>query len=326
MLFDKFGRNHNYLRISITDHCNFRCNYCMPELCPVFLKSNKLMSASEIENIAKIFVKNGISKIRLTGGEPLLRKDFDEVLKRLSLLNVELLITTNGSLIHKYIDALKNSGVTSVNVSLDTLNPNSFHEITKRNAFNQVWANILLLLKNDFKIKINTVAIKGLIEKELHEFINLTKIYPLHVRFIEFMPFSGNSWTKTKVITADEMLSISKDYFDIIKLKDEPNATAKKYKVIGHEGTFAFITTMSKQFCGDCNRLRLTAEGKMKNCLFGKYEVNILQALRNGENVEEIIFKSVKNKFASMGGQFENGYEKTEAKSIVNRTMVAIGG
>jgi len=326
MLTDRFGRIHDYLRISVTDNCNFRCNYCMPEECHSFMKQAQLMTSEEIEALAKIFVKHGVRKIRLTGGEPLVRKDFDEILQRLSVLGVELLITTNGSLVHRHIEALKKAGVTSVNVSLDSLKGNTFEHITKRNAFEQVWSNILLLLENDFRVKINAVAIRGSIEHELVDFIELTRNKPLHVRFIEFMPFTGNSWHKNKVITAQELLANVQEQYDIIKLKDEPHATASKYKAIGFEGTFAFITTMSKQFCGECNRLRLTAEGKIKNCLFGKDELDLLSALRNGDGIEELIFKSVQLKHAAMGNQFEKGYQLTNVNHVINRSMVSIGG
>jgi len=298
----------------------------MPEDCHSFLKHGQLMTAAEIEALATIFVNRGVTKIRLTGGEPLVRKDFDDILKRLSALNVELLITTNGSLIHKHIEALKNANVTSVNVSLDSLRPSAFEQITKRNVFEQVWSNIMLLLENNFRVKINVVAMRGCIENELFDFIELTRNNPLHVRFIEFMPFCGNSWSKNKVITADDMLSAVQGNYDIVKLKDEPHATARKYKAIGHEGTFAFITTMSKQFCGECNRLRLTAEGKMKNCLFGKDELDLLSTLRNGDDVESLILQSVQSKHAAMGGQFEKGYQQTDATQLVNRSMVGIGG
>lgn len=326
LLTDNFGRIHNYLRISVTDNCNFRCSYCMPEDCHSFLKHGQLMTAAEIEALATIFVKRGVTKIRLTGGEPLVRKDFDEILERLSKLNVELLITTNGSLIHKHIDSFKKAGVVSVNVSLDSLKPTAFEEITKRNVFERVWSNVMMLLENDFRVKINAVAMRGSIEHELFDFIELTRSQPLHVRFIEFMPFAGNSWCKNKVITAAELLANAQEHYDIIKLKDEPHATARKYKAIGYEGTFAFITTMSNQFCGECNRLRLTAEGKIKNCLFGKDELDLLSALRNNEDVEALILKSVQNKHAAMGGQFEKGYQQTESTQLVNRSMVSIGG
>lgn len=326
MLLDKFGRIHDYLRISLTDKCNFRCFYCMPSECNSFLSNEHLMTSEEIVGIASEFIQLGIKKIRLTGGEPLVRKDFATIVDQLSALNVELLLTTNGVLLHKHINNLKNAGINAVNVSLDTLQPNTFHHITKRDRFEIVWNNIMLLLKNDFRVKINVVAISGLIENNLSDFINITKHMPLHVRFIEYMPFNGNEWDNTKVISAEQMLDTVARNYDVIKLMDEPHATARKYKVIGHEGTFAFITTMSNQFCGDCNRIRLTADGKMKNCLFSAEESDLLSAFRRGEDIVPLIKHSLITKKGKMGGQFERGYKNTNSDLVVNRSMVRIGG
>ena len=326
MLQDSFGRVHNYLRISLTDHCNLRCHYCMPDEHYPFLPQKSLMSADEILLLAKTFVGLGINKIRLTGGEPLVRKDFDEILFRLSQLDVELLLTTNGVLIDKHIDQLKKAGLHTINISLDSLQEKTFERITQRNEFQKTWSNIMLLLKNNFRVKLNIVAIHGHIEEELIDFINLTKNLPIHVRFIEFMPFDGNEWKSEKVITSQEMLALAAKDFDLVKLVDEPHATTKKYKAIGHDGTIAFITTMSNQFCGDCNRIRLTAEGKIKNCLFGKEEIDLLTPLRKGENITQFILQSVQNKHSVMGGQLEKDYKQTDAKNIINRSMIGIGG
>ncbi len=326
MLLDSFGRIHNYLRISLTDHCNFRCSYCMPEYFYDFMPPQKLMNAEEIRKIAAVFVQQGIDKIRLTGGEPLVRKDFEDILFGLSQLKTELLITTNGALMHNHIDAFKKAGIRTVNVSLDSLRRDRFFEITKRDLFDQVWANIMLLLENDFRVKINAVALSGYIEHEIIHFIRLTKSFPIHVRFIEFMPFAGNNWDQSRVITAKQLLDMVVQEFDIVKLNDEPHATAKKYKVLNYEGTFAFITTMSNQFCGECNRLRLTADGKIKNCLFGKEELDLLSALRRGDDFSQLIQQSVKNKYQAMGGQFEQGYKQTDANELINRSMISIGG
>lgn len=326
MLIDRFGRIHNYLRISLTDSCNFRCSYCMPNGKVSCLPNDRLMQIDEIEEIAKIFVRLGIKKIRLTGGEPLVRNGVEDIIRRLSVLPVELTLTTNGARVRSFIRLFKESGIQSVNVSLDSLSPETFSSITQRDTFRQVWENILLLVENNIRVKLNTVAIAGIIEKELSDFIELTRELPLHVRFIEFMPFSGNHWQNSKVITARQMLDMAASRYDMVKLKDEPHATAKKYKVIGHEGTIAFITTMSDHFCGECNRIRLTADGKLKNCIFGKDEIDILGAYRKGESVETLIRKSIAGKREVMGGQFVNGYRKTDPQKIENRSMIQIGG
>ncbi|MGK7392498.1 MAG: GTP 3',8-cyclase MoaA [Candidatus Cyclobacteriaceae bacterium M2_1C_046] len=326
MLIDNYKRVHDYLRISLTDSCNFRCQYCMPEENIQCLPNKHLMQVDEIERIAKIFVDLGVKKIRLTGGEPMVRKEFGTILNRLSKLPVELTLTTNAVLAHRYLNDLKSAGVRSINISLDTLNPETFKKITKRDQFQQVWDNILLFIKEGFSVKLNVVAIEGVIEKELLDFIAITKELPIHVRMIEFMPFDGNNWNSNKVITAKQMLEIAEAEYDIVKLKDEPHATAKKFKAIGHKGTFAFITTMSEHFCGDCNRMRITADGKMKNCLFGSEEMDLLGALRKGEDLVPLIMKSVLKKHAVMGGQFAKSFKKAEASKLKNRSMINIGG
>ncbi|WP_372933836.1 GTP 3',8-cyclase MoaA [Mariniphaga sediminis] len=326
MLLDQFERIHNYLRISLTDNCNFRCSYCMPLGKIDFLSGEKLMQPHEIENIAKVFVRLGVTKIRLTGGEPLVRNGVEEIIRLLAPLPVELTLTTNGARVRNFIGLFKEAGIRSVNVSLDSLNPDTFIRIAQRDTFRQVWENILLLLENNIRVKLNTVAISGVIEKELFNFIDLTRRLPLHVRFIEFMPFAGNHWNSGKVITAGQMLKMAEQHYDLVKLKDEPHATAKKYKVIGFEGTIAFITTMSKHFCGECNRIRLTADGKVKNCIFGKEEVDILKEYRAGRPIEPLIRESIRGKHKIMGGQFMNGYKKVDPETIKNRSMIRIGG
>lgn len=326
MLYDSFGRIHNYLRISVTDQCNFRCTYCMPEEEYACAGKDELMSASEITQIASEFVKLGVSKIRLTGGEPMLRKDFAEILENLSQLPVELTITTNGVLVDKYLDLLKKSNIKTVNVSIDSLNETDFEKITGRNMFQRVWKNIQLLLDNQFEIKLNVVAMKGHIESELENFISLTRDYPVEVRFIEFMPFTGNHWKSDKVITASELIALAMSNHDVNPLETSAHATAKKYQVDNNQGRIAFISTMSSHFCGDCNRMRLTASGKIKNCLFGQEEIDLLAAIRNNLPIDLLIKESVTRKHKALGGQFSQDYKEIKAEAIINSSMIAIGG
>jgi molybdenum cofactor biosynthesis protein A len=326
MLLDKFQRVHDYLRISLTDSCNFRCHYCMPDEDTPCMSNDRLMQPDEIEAIATEFVRLGVKKIRLTGGEPMVRKAFPEILHRLSQLPVELTLTTNGALLHRHLDALKVAGVRSLNISMDSLQEDLFNKIVQRNQFRQVWDNVLLALEHGFGVKINVVAMAGVNEGEINDFISLTRNMPLHVRFIEFMPFTGNQWQNEQVLTAARMLELVCAEYDIVKLLDEPHATARKYKVVGYEGTFAFITTMSDQFCGDCNRMRLTADGKMKNCLFGSEEMDILGAFRRTEPIEPLIRASLMRKHAAMGGQVPLDHTAVEADKIENRSMIKIGG
>lgn len=325
MLKDTFNRAHNYLRISLTDVCNFRCQYCMPED-NHFLPPSHLMNVEEIEKIANTFVRLGITKIRLTGGEPLVRKDAKEIIMNLSKLPVELTMTTNGVLIDKYIDVIQAADMRSINVSIDSLKPERFFQITRRNAFHPVWANVMKLIEIGIHVKLNVVVMKSINDDEVLDFVRLTKKYPLHVRFIEFMPFDGNRWQHEKVVPYQTLLNKIETTFSVLKLKDELYDTTKKYKVLNSEGTFAFITTMSQPFCSGCNRLRLTADGKMKNCLFSTSETDLLTPLRNNKLIEDIITQNVLAKKKQTGGQLLTMYEQIEVDKLINRPMVNIGG
>ena len=326
MIIDSFNRTHTYLRISLTDNCNLRCFYCMPEEEYEFSAASKLMQVHEIIALAKIFVAEGVNKIRLTGGEPLVRKDADKIILALSKLPVSLTLTTNATRLHNFVDVLKEANVQSLNISLDTLQPDKFLLLTRRDQFKEVYDNIGLMLRNNFHVKINVVVMKGLNDGEINDFIEWTKDTPVHVRFIEFMPFSGNKWTSNKVFTLQQILEVVESKYTVTRLQDDIHDTAKKYTVPGHKGTFAVISTMSAPFCEGCNRMRLTADGKMKNCLFSKEETDLLTALRNGENVLPLIQQSIGSKAKELGGQFTTDFEHLHAEEIHNRSMITIGG
>ena len=326
MITDNFNRLHNYLRISLTDNCNLRCFYCMPEEEYAFTPASQLMQKDEIETLSKIFVSLGVNKIRLTGGEPLVRKDAAEIITALSKLPVKLTITTNGSRLHEFVATLEQAGVRSLNISLDTLKAEKFQLITRRNQFEKIYDNIQMLLKKDFHVKVNMVVMKGLNDNELNDFVEWTKHQPVHVCFIEFMPFAGNWWSSNKVFSMQQMLDVIKEKYEVVGLQDEKHDTAKGYRVPGHLGTFAIISTMSAPFCSGCNRMRLTADGKMKNCLFSEKETDLLSALRRGEDVIPLIHQSVKSKAKELGGQFTADFQHLNAKDIHNRSMITIGG
>ena len=326
MIADNFNRVHNYLRISLTDNCNLRCFYCMPEESYEFTPAGKLMQRDEIVTLSKIFVNLGVNKIRLTGGEPLVRKDAAEIIVELSMLPAKLTITTNGSRLHEFVDTLEQAGVMSLNISLDTLQPEKFQLITRRNQFEKIYDNIQLLLKKDFHVKVNMVVMKGLNDNEINDFVEWTKDQPVHVRFIEFMPFTGNWWTSNKVFTMQQMLQVIEKKYEVTRLQDEKHDTAKAYMVPGHQGTFAIISTMSANFCRDCNRMRLTADGKIKNCLFSEKETDLLSALRRGEDVVPLIRQNVRAKAKELGGQFTADFQHLHAEDIHNRSMITIGG
>ncbi len=318
-LTDTFGRQHDYLRISLTDACNLRCVYCMPNETIQVTPSAKLMQAEEIQEIARIFVSLGVKKIRLTGGEPLLRKDAKNIIERLSPLPVELAISTNAVLADQYIETFLANGIRSLNVSLDTLNAEEFLSITKRGDFQKIISNIQLLLSHNFKVKVNMVVMKGINEHAILDFIEWTRNYPLDIRFIEFMPFSGNAWQRDKVFSYADMLELIEKKYTFVKLEDAANDTAKKYKVSNHAGTFAFITTITEPFCGSCNRMRLTADGKMKNCLFSAGETDLLSAFRKGQDITPLILSCLHDKKQERGGRFD-------FENIENRSMIRIGG
>jgi cyclic pyranopterin phosphate synthase len=298
----------------------------MPEEDYEVTPSSQLMQADEIEALAKIFVSLGVNKIRLTGGEPLVRKDAVQIMERISNLPVLLTLTTNGVRLNEFFPVLKQAGVKSINISLDTLQADKFQLITRRNNFDKVWNNIHEAIEQGIHVKVNVVMMKGVNDNEINDFVNWTKDTPVHVRFIELMPFSGNQWNKKNVFTLKEILQKVESEYSIIKLKDELNDTTKKYIVPGHAGTFAVISTMTAPFCNTCNRIRLTADGKIKNCLFSKEETDLLSALRKGENVEFLIHQTILNKHASHGGQFETDFKHIHSEDIHNRSMIAIGG
>lgn len=326
MLKDTHQRIHTYLRISLTDNCNLRCFYCMPEEEYAFMPQQRLMQADEILQLAKIFVAQGVNKIRLTGGEPLVRKDAAAIIRSLGELGVELTITTNGTRVHHFIEDLVAAGVRSVNISLDTLQEETFTILTRRNQFRVVKDNIRLLLDRGFTVKVNVVVVKGLNDREILDFIAWTQDEPVHIRFIEFMPFDGNKWQSDKLVTWKEILEIAQTRYTIQPLENAAHDTCKKYRVDGHTGTFAVISTMSAPFCSSCNRIRLTADGKIKNCLFSEEETDLLQALRTGEEVLPLIEKSILSKHKELGGQFSKDFTTIDTSHLHNRSMIAIGG
>ena len=327
-LTDTFGRRHDYLRISLTDKCNLRCTYCMPENGIDLQPNQSYMTRTELMSIAREFVRLGVRKIRLTGGEPLVRKDVAEIIQDLGALGVELAITTNGVLVHDFIDVFKSANVKTINVSLDTFRPQRMKEITRRDNYTRVTDNINLLLDSEFRVKLNAVIVKGMNEDELVDFIEYTRKRPVEFRFIEFMPFEKNRWDMSRCVTHKEMISKVSSFFGerMHRLIDGPNDTARHYRIDGYKGTFAVIGSVTNPFCDTCNRLRLTADGKMKNCLFSGDETDLLNALRSGEQIGDLITDSVMRK-----REVRAGMNTLEALNLLkqegtNRPMAAIGG
>jgi molybdenum cofactor biosynthesis protein A len=329
ILVDKFGRKHDYLRLSLTERCNMRCTYCMPADGIVLRPKEEFMRTEEIFTIAKTFVNLGVKKIRLTGGEPLVRKDAGAVIELLSTLPIELSISTNGILVDQHIERLKACRVKSVNISLDSLKQERMLAITRRDYFERIMRNIQLLLEEGFDVKINCVVTKGVNDDEVIDFIEWTKEAPVHVRFIEFMPFDGNEWDWSKGVSLDDILKQTTDHFGPFgfeRIEDRPNDTSKNYRLKEGKGTFAIISTVTNPFCDSCNRIRLTADGRLKNCLFSNSESDLLTAMRNGEDILPLIQSSIQNKKAVRSGMESFDDFANPAEHAKNRKMVAIGG
>lgn len=329
LLTDSFGRQHTYLRISLTELCNLRCTYCMPADGVKLSPRDHIMSYEEIFALAKLFVKHGVTKIRLTGGEPLVRKDVHKLMDTLASLPVELSISTNGIKAHDFIDVFKRCNIQNINVSLDTLNAEKFNGITRRDRFQIVRNNIQLLISEGFNVKVNAVLMKDFNEDEIIDFVQFTRENPISMRFIEFMPFDGNQWNMSKLVSyADIMDCVHATYNsdEVLRLQDAPNDTSKNYRIKGYMGSFAIISTVTNPFCDSCNRLRLTANGQLKNCLFSATENDLLTGLREGKDIEPLIKMAVASKQKIRGGMDSLQKLKDPELHSQNRSMISIGG
>ncbi len=326
-IVDKFGRVHDYLRISLTERCNLRCFYCMPEEGIQLREKSEFMTAEELLHIAKVFVSMGVKKIRLTGGEPLIKKNAEYIIRELGKLPIELAITTNAVIVDQFIDVFKEAGVKSINVSLDSLKKERFNNISRRNYFLRIRENIELLLNHDFHVKINVVVIRGVNDDEITDFVEWTRQTGIHVRFIEFMPFDGNNWNWDKKVSFKEIQETIQDHFgqdQVMKIEDQPNDTCRNFKLLESKGTYGIISSVTNPFCDTCNRIRLTADGKIKNCLFSQTETNLLESHRDQQDLEPIIREAIMTKEKERGGN--DAFSDKTVEKLKNRSMIAIGG
>lgn len=305
-LTDTFNRQHNYLRISVTERCNLRCLYCMPEEGIQLSPSARLLTSPEITYLSALFVSQGVDKIRLTGGEPTVRKDIVPLMRSIGELRRnglrELCLTTNGISLHRKLDDMVEAGLTGVNLSLDTLDPFQFQIMTRRKGFDAVMKSINRILEMNkmgagIKLKVNCVVMRGMNDREIIPFVELGRESPIEVRFIEYMPFDGNKWNQGKMFSYQEMLAVIREkYPNLEKVQDHKNDTSKTFRVPGFEGRVGFITSMTHNFCGTCNRLRVTCDGNLKVCLFGNSEVSLRDIIRkanNGEPVDDATMKQL---------------------------------
>ena len=330
-LKDTFGREHSYLRISLSERCNLRCQYCMPEDGVPLQPAADLLSNDEIMKLATWFTQQGITKIRLTGGEPLLRKDLLPLIQNLNSLGVEQIgMTTNGVTLSKQLDELVDAGLTHVNLSLDSLHADKFSKLTRRPK--PYFDKVMQALEDCARVlphrtKINCVVMPENVD-ELPAFAELTRHMPVDIRFIEYMPFNANDWETGGFVSYAQM---QEKLPELQRLEDGPNDTTKWWSLPGDEaqGRIGFITSMSEHFCGTCNRLRLTADGQLKVCLFGKTEVSLRDLLRRNspredELLQKLIHYSVQRKNFMLGGHKD--MEDLRKHSSENRPMILIGG
>ncbi|MGD8226363.1 MAG: GTP 3',8-cyclase MoaA [Desulfobacteraceae bacterium] len=284
----------NYLRLSVTDRCNLRCTYCMPEEGCAFVPHEEILTYEEILHLVRLSVQAGIRKVRLTGGEPLVRKGFLGFLERLGNIEElnEVTLTTNGVLLKEFAADIKECGICRINVSLDSLNAERFSRITGRDSFERVWQGIQEADRLGFSpIKINMVALKGINDDEILDFARLTLEKPYHVRFIEFMPVGEqNCWSWEKFISTDEIRSRIETLGTLRPIQaDRFGGPAERFALDGGKGEIGFIGALSNHFCTICNRLRLTAEGHLRSCLFSEQEIDIKTPLRNGHNDDHLL-------------------------------------
>ncbi len=327
-LYDNHGRVINYLRLAVTDRCNLRCFYCMPEQGIDYVPKKELMTYEEMERIVNVLANLGIEKVRITGGEPFVRKNMMEFLTQLRGIEKlkQINITTNGTLTAPLIPDLKKLGIRSINLSLDTLDSKRFFEITRRDEYDKVMVTFEELLKHQIHTKINMVVMEGRNDMDIIEMANLTKDHPVDVRYIEEMPFNGAGANYPKLkwnhrVILDEL----KDHFpDIQKLPDPPFSTSSKYQVPGHKGKIGIIAAYSRTFCGSCNRIRLTPQGMLKTCLYDDGVFNIKNLIRAGATDEQM-----KAAFLdALSNRAKDGFEAEARRQIgvVSESMSTIGG
>ncbi|SDK77372.1 cyclic pyranopterin phosphate synthase [Catalinimonas alkaloidigena] len=325
-LYDNHGRPLQYLRLAVTDRCNLRCFYCMPAEGIPYLPKKELLRYEEMERLVTLLAQLGIRKVRITGGEPFVRRDLVPFMERLSAIpGIEQLnLTTNGVLTQPHVPALKAMGVGTVNLSLDTLDRQRFLQITRRDEFDRVWATYESLLEHNIAVKINAVVMEGQNIDDILPLVELTRHQPVDIRFIEEMPFNGEgnhyptlTWTYKRIFDY-----LRTHYPDLQKVEDHPNSTAHHYVVPGYQGRIGIIAAFSRTFCGTCNRLRITAQGGLKTCLYDQGVLD-LRALLRSDASDEQIKTSLIHTFRHRA---KDGFEAERQRTPVTESMATIGG
>jgi cyclic pyranopterin phosphate synthase len=327
MLIDNHNREINYLRLAVTDRCNLRCNYCMPAEGINFAKNDALFTIDELISLSTILVSQGINKLRITGGEPFVRKDLKVLLRHLSGLEGldDISVTTNATLIGPYIDELKELGIKNMNVSLDAIDKATFERITRRDQYDTVHNNLLRLISEGFNVRINFIALEGQNTQDILPILELAKHYDVSVRYLEEMPFNGGSKTFQSIAWDYKRILeyIREAYPDYYKLESPATSTSMNYKIPGFKGTFGVIPSFSRTFCGSCNRLRISATGDVITCLYAQASTNLRDILRQ-PNSEENIKKEI---LKAIGSRSKTGFEAQEKYAdVFSNSMTSIGG
>ncbi|MDY7396207.1 GTP 3',8-cyclase MoaA [Aureibaculum sp. 2210JD6-5] len=327
MLTDKFGRQISYLRLAVTDRCNLRCQYCMPAHGIDIVDRKELLTFKEMYRVSRVLSELGVNKVRLTGGEPFVRKDFIKFLEMLSFNDLleEINITTNGVLIANHIKELEVLKVKNINLSIDSLNKENFAKITRRDVFDDVFKTLEALENSSLNLKLNCVVQSGVNTHEIIDFIEFTKHKNIAVRFIEEMPFNGVGQRTTKEVwNYNKILEcIKSTYKEIIPLKSNKSSTSHNFKIPDYMGSFGIIPAFTRTICNDCNRIRITSTGIFKNCLFDNGVFNVRDYIRQGasnEDLKQLFLSIVKEKP-------ENGFvAEANRKNDVSESMSTIGG
>lgn len=327
MLVDNHNRTIDYLRLAVTDRCNLRCNYCMPSEGINFANNDKLFTIEELVRLSKIVVAQGVNKIRITGGEPFVRKDLMVLLRELSIMEGldDISITTNATVIGPYIEELKTLGIKNINVSMDAISKATFEKITRRNQYDIVYENIIRLITEGFNVRINFIALEGQNTDDIIPMLDLAKHYNVGIRFLEEMPFNGGSksfntikWDYRRILA-----HIAEAYPDFYQIESPKTSTSINYKIPNFKGSFGLIPSFSRTFCGSCNRLRISATGDIITCLYAKASNNLLKVLREtdaDEKVREHILNAI-------GSRAKTGFEAQEKyKDVFSNSMTSIGG
>jgi molybdenum cofactor biosynthesis protein A len=329
MILDNHGRPVTYLRLAVTDRCNLRCFYCMPEEGIDYLPKQELLTYEEMERLVRLLAGMGVNKVRITGGEPFLRRDLMPFLRRIAAIGgiEEINITTNGVLTAPHVQELKEIGIRSVNLSLDTLDRKRFRKITRRDEFDRVMETFHLLLEQGIDVKINAVVMEGQNTDDLIPLTELTREYPVGVRFIEEMPFNGEGshypvllWDHRKILE-----TLKARYPTLHKIPDGPGSTSYNYAIPGHRGTVGIIAAYTRTFCGTCNRIRITAQGGLKTCLYDNGVLDLRHLLRSGAD-DAAVEHALLNAFTHRA---KDGFEAEERRRFIMpifESMSTIGG